>query len=68
MAERHELQIEITPDGEVKITVKGASGEACLDLTRSIEEELGVVTDRVKTSEFYQNETTVTDVVKVGED
>jgi hypothetical protein len=68
MSGRQELQIEITPDGEVKLTVKGAAGDACLDLTRQLEEELGVVVDRQKTSEFYQSENTVTDVVTVGED
>lgn len=44
------------------------AGEACLELTRKLEEELGIVVEREKTSEFY--EATVEDqaAVKIGED
>ncbi|MCK6572120.1 DUF2997 domain-containing protein [Myxococcota bacterium] len=68
MAVKRELQIEITADGEVKITVKGAPGGECLELTKALEESLGVVTDRQMTSEFYQQEVTTEDTVKIGED
>ena len=68
MAVKRELQIEITADGEVKITVKGAPGGECLDLTKALEEELGIVTDRQMTSEFYQAEVTTEDTVKIGEE
>lgn len=68
MAERQEIDIEITPDGEVKLTVKGVSGAACLELTRGIEEALGLVVSREKTSEYYQNEAVVEDTVKVGDE
>ena len=67
MAVRQEIDIQIMPDGEVKLTVRGAAGEACLELTQKLEEELGVVVDRQKTSEFYQSEVGVTDIVKIGE-
>ena len=68
MAERQEIDIEITPDGEVKLTVRGAPGGACLELTRKLEEELGIVVEREKTSEFYQQPTTVQDEVKIGDE
>ena len=68
MAVRQEIDIQIMPDGEVKLVVRGAPGEACLDLTKKLEEELGVVIERQKTSEFYQSEVDVADVVKIGED
>ncbi len=68
MALRQELDITITPDGEVKLTVRGAVGDECLELTKALEEELGIVVDRQKTSAFYQAEANVTDAVKVGED
>jgi hypothetical protein len=68
MAVKRELQIEITADGEVKITVKGAPGGECLDLTKALEEALGVVTDRQMTSEFYHQEVTAEETVKVGEE
>lgn len=64
----HEIDISITPTGEVKLQVRGVAGEACLELTRKLEEELGIVVEREKTSEFY--EATVEDqaAVKIGED
>ncbi len=68
MAVRHELKIEISPDGEITLKVEGVSGEACLELTKDLEEALGLVTDRQKTSAFYQAEATVGETVKIGED
>ena len=68
MAVRQEIDITITPEGEVKLTVRGAPGDQCLELTKALEEELGIVVDRQKTSEFYQAEAHVADSVKVGED
>jgi len=68
MAVKRELEIEITADGEVKITVKGAPGGECLELTRALEEALGVVTDRQMTSEYYQQEVTTEETVKIGEE
>lgn len=68
MAVKHEIDITITPDGEVKLTVKGVPGDQCLELTRALEEALGVVTDRQKTSEFYQEPVTTEEQVKVGEE
>jgi hypothetical protein len=68
MAVRTELHIEITPDGEVKVTVTGASGTECLELTKALENELGVVVDRQMTSEYYQNPVSVEDTVKIGEE
>lgn len=68
MAVRQEIDIQITPEGEVKLVVRGAPGGACLELTRALEEELGIVVDREKTSEFYQQPATVQDEVKIGDE
>ena len=68
MAVKHELEIEISPSGEIQIKVKGVAGEGCIDLTKALEEELGLVVEREKTSEYYQAETDVEDTVTVGED
>ncbi len=56
MAERHELEITIGKDGKVNIGVKGIKGSKCLDVTKDLEEELGTVIEREKTSDFYQEE------------
>ena len=51
-----EIQIKIMPSGEVKIEVHGVKGARCEELTRLIEQELGIVTERVKTQEYYQTD------------
>lgn len=68
MAVRQEIEIEITPEGEVILKVKGTPGAECLALTKALEDELGVVVDRQKTSEYYQEATSAHDVVEIGED
>jgi hypothetical protein len=68
MAVKHELEIEISPTGEIQLKVKGVAGEGCLELTRALEEELGIVVEREKTSEYYQAEVDVEETVTVGED
>ncbi|QQO09011.1 DUF2997 domain-containing protein [Breznakiella homolactica] len=54
MAEKQELEIQITHDGTVTINVQGAKGSSCLDLTKDLEESLGVVMDRERKSSFYE--------------
>ena len=58
MAKRREIQFSIDEEGNVSLQVKGAEGGECEALTRDIEEALGVVSSRERTSEFYiQGET-----------
>ena len=68
MAVKQELQISITPEGEVKIEVKGVKGADCTEVTKEIEEALGVVTDRQYTGEYYQQEQSTQTTVKLGDD
>ncbi|SIQ98320.1 Protein of unknown function [Alkalispirochaeta americana] len=56
MADRHELEIVIDKDGEVSIKVEGVNGSRCVQLTKDIEEELGIVVEREKTSEYYKDD------------
>lgn len=53
---REELIITIDAEGDVSIRVAGVKGRKCLDLTKWLEQELGVVTDRRKTSDYYEQE------------
>jgi len=53
MADKAELEITIGADGTVKITTRGLRGEACVVETKSLEEALGRVQSREKTSEYY---------------
>ncbi len=65
---RHELDIEISPDGEVSLKVRGVAGADCVELTRALEEELGLVVERAKTSEYYQDAVSSEAAVKIGEE
>ncbi len=55
MAQRKELQIEITKTGEVKVQVKCVPGQACVEETKFLEAALGnQIKDRELTSEYYE--------------
>lgn len=55
MAQRRELEIEITPTGEVKVQVKCVPGAACLEETKFLENALGsTIKDRELTSDYYK--------------
>ncbi len=48
-----EIKLKAMPDGTVRIEVKGVLGPECMELTKFLEEELGVVVERIKTTEYY---------------
>ncbi|MDW8281275.1 MAG: DUF2997 domain-containing protein [Myxococcales bacterium] len=59
MAQRKQLEIEITPTGEVKVRVKCVPGQACLEESKFLEEALGgEIKQRELTSEYYQQTAT----------
>lgn len=66
MAVKQEMTVSIGPDGSVEITVNGVKGKKCMDFTKWLEEELGVVTQRTHTSEYYQSEVKESENIKVG--
>lgn len=55
MAQRKELEITISPSGEVKVQVKCVPGQQCLEETKFLEDALGnKIVDRQLTSDYYQ--------------
>ena len=55
MAQRKELEITISPTGEVSVQVKCVPGQACLEETKFLEDALGNnVKDRQLTSDYYK--------------
>lgn len=66
MAVKREMTVTIGEDGNVEISVNGAKGKSCLEFTKWLEEELGIVRNRTHTSEYYQTEVTEKEIVKVG--
>jgi hypothetical protein len=64
MAEKHEITITIAPDGSVQLETRGLVGESCLGETKDLEQALGRVENRAKTSEYYVQRGTVTGSIK----
>ncbi len=55
MSQRKELEITISPDGEVSVQVKCIKGASCVDETKFLEEALGdTIESRELTSEYYE--------------
>lgn len=54
MAKKEEIEIFIDNDGEVKLHVTGVAGPDCMKLTEELENVLGVVVGREKTSDYYK--------------
>lgn len=44
----------ITADGKIQIDVQGAAGGNCQELTKAVEEKLGVVENVEYKAEYYQ--------------
>lgn len=66
MADKQELEISISNTGEVTVNVIGAKGKSCMDITKELEESLGIVTSLEKKSEFYQQDQTESAIIYGG--
>ena len=49
-----EIRVVIEKDGKLIFKVSGKGGPQCLRATQDLEEEMGQVLNRQRTSEFYQ--------------
>ncbi len=57
MSEIQEIEVVVSPDGKVKVQVRGVKGPQCLALTEEVEKLLGGrVIERVATDEMDQVE------------
>lgn len=54
MAEKAEIEVLIGADGTVRIKTHGLRGEACIEETKALEQAVGKVQRREKTSEYYE--------------
>ena len=59
MANKIEIELLFTPDGEVRLKTRGLKGKSCMEETESLERAIGTVKEREKTSEYYQQPTAV---------
>lgn len=53
---QHEVEIEITNKGKVKVHVKGAKGKACLEYAEWLAKVVGKVDEQTRTNEYYEPE------------
>ena len=55
MATKHEIEIIITPDGEVKLDVKGLKGPTCLTVIKKIADSVGDLKSTNIKPEYYES-------------
>ena len=48
------ILVTIGPTGETTVSVQGAAGPSCQDLTRALESALGTTTEDTRTPEYYR--------------
>ena len=48
------ILVTIDPTGETTVSVQGAAGPSCQDLTRALEAALGATTKDARTPEYYR--------------
>lgn len=53
MAMKREMEIQIKPNGQVFLTVRGIRGKECIEFSRFLEEALGEEVSKELTSEYY---------------
>lgn len=51
---KQELEIQISDKGDVTVNVIGIKGKKCMDITKELEECLGIISSFEKKPEFYQ--------------
>ena len=54
--EQHHIEIEIRPDGEVKVHITGAKGRQCLSYAEFLKQLVGPIRSRELTHEHYEPE------------
>lgn len=56
---RHEIEIEIMPNGEVKVEIRGIKGKKCVTYAKQIANIVGKIKEEKFTNEFYEPESEV---------
>jgi hypothetical protein len=56
MNQQQQIEVTVSVDGDVHVAVKGVCGTGCKDLTKSLEQDLGMVCSDKPTTEMFQQE------------
>lgn len=60
MASKHEIEIVIAPNGDVKLDVKGLKGPTCLTVIKKIADQVGEIVSTNLKGEYYEKPQTGT--------
>jgi hypothetical protein len=60
MAVKIEIEVEVLPDGTVRLHTHGIKGAKCDEELKPIERSLGRVAEAKRTGEYYEQSTTST--------
>jgi hypothetical protein len=66
VADRIEIELVFTPDGQVRLETRGLKGKTCLTETEALEKAIGTLASRTRTSEFYQQPATAKGKTRQG--
>jgi hypothetical protein len=66
VADKIEIELVFTPQGEVRLETRGLKGKTCLTETEALEKALGTLKDRTRTSEYYQQPATKKGTTRQG--
>lgn len=58
MPDRHELELFISDDGELKVHIKGIKGPGCLKVLDSLTKEIGPKKEIILNTEYYESQDT----------
>jgi hypothetical protein len=61
------IEITVSEEAEVTVEAKNSQGGACLEATMEIENDLGLVKERVKKPSFFQRAVSTVKKVRVGQ-
>ena len=65
---KQDIEIIISPAGEVTFTIKGVKGSSCVQETEFLEDAVGVVLERERTSEYFEQAELEHASSRVGDD
>jgi len=54
MAQKQEIEVEIAPDGETRVHIKGIKGKSCMKYADLLKKVLGRIKEIKNTSEYYE--------------
>jgi len=54
VAKKRDLEIEISPNGEISVTISGFAGKQCMKIRDILEENVGTLKSQRFTSEYYE--------------